>query len=504
MHWISATLRWGESNTDTPVSQTPIAKAPSAAPTQPSPIVMPKPIASKLHISEKAISPNGDGVKDQTVLDFEITEDEVWELEIQKRTDQNELGRILQRYTGTGLPSTKIVWEGEDDAGDRVSDGVYIAQWFTVDPAGNRQLQSERKITVDTKPASLKISAEPPIFASPDTKDSGEEAVLQMPKVHLHASDLNPIARWELQLFDGDQKLVHRIDEVGEPSDTVVWNNWKRSNNGQGGTYRCVLTVHDIAGNRSTSEASFSIPKIDRNNLGNTQEEVVAAPSDEKQEASNIVLTLPGTAFEINAYQINPGYQPTLEKIARTIAAHPDAQVTIEGHTDDSGAASYNLELSQKRANAVMTYLVQELGVNPAGLSAVGYGEERPTVSNDTIDNRQKNRRIEIVLSTSGLQHKMNANLDTISQPTTDASGAPPKYTVLVGSFRNRENAESLIESLEALKLGAKTRLTEVTIRSRLWYRVTIGEFHNREDAAELISQIVELGMEPLLIANIN
>ena len=368
MHWISATLRWGEGNVRISVLQPPITQAPPPAPTRPAPIVMPEPISYVLHISEKAISPNGDDVKDQAIFDFEVAEGQAWELEIQKHTDQGESGKIFQRYSGTGLPSTKVAWEGEDDAGNRVRDGAYIARWFTVDQTGKRQLQSEGIITVDTTPASLEISAEPPIFGSSGTTASGEETVLQMPKVHLQASDLNPLARWELQFFDGDQKLVYRIDEEGEPSDTVVWNNWKQSDDSQNAAYRCVLTVYDVAGNRSAGEASFSIVKIDEEDSGEKQGEVVAIPSEEKQETS----------------------------------------------------------------------------------------------------------------------------------------GTPSNYTLLVGSFQIRRNAESLIESLEALELGVKTHLTEVIIRSRLWYRVTIGGFHNREDADGLIDEVVELGMEPLLITKVN
>ena len=374
MHWISATLRWGETDDGIKVSLPPVVETPPAAPIKPppvvmpkpSPIVMPKPPPAVLRIPDKIISPNGDGVKDQITFDLEVGEAVAWELEIQKRTDKDKLDRILQRYSGTGLPSTKIVWEGENDAGDRVSDGIYTAQWFTIDGAGDRRLQSEVKITVDTTPASLEISAEPPVFAS-----SEAEKVLQMPKVHLQASDLNPLARWQLQFFDGDQKLVHRIDEEGEPSDTVVWNNWKQSDNAQKATYRCVLTVHDIAGNRSTGEASFSAVRIDKEDVDDRKRLVVATPS-----------------------------------------------------------------------------------------------EERPAEA--------------------------------------EVSPTPPKYTLMVGSFRDRGNAESLVDSLEALELGAKAHLTEVTIRSRLWYRVTIGGFHDREDAAELISEVVELGMEPLVISNVN
>ena len=506
MHWISATLRWGGSNDEPPVSPPPTVKALTPAPPQPAPIVMPIPTSPRLHISEKAISPNGDGVKDQTALDFEIDEGKMWELEIQKHTDQGESAQILQHYSGIGLPSTQIVWEGEDDAGKRASDGTYIARWFTVEADGARQLQSEGIVIVDTTPASLEIAAEPPIFGTPNTVGSGKENILQMPQIHLQASDLNPIARWELQFFDEDQKLVHRIDDVGEPSDTVVWNNWPQSGNRGNVEYRCVLIVHDIAGNRSTSEASFSTRKINGGDLDDNRGEIVATPSEERQEAADTVLTLPGTAFEVNAYQINSESRPTLEKIARTIAAHPNAQITIQGHTDDSGDASYNLELSQKRANAVMTYLVQEFGVNPVDLSAIGYGEERPIVPNDTTDNRQKNRRVEIVLSTakaaSGTSWEMNADTEAVSQPAADAW--LPKYTLLVGSFQKRQNAESLIESLEVLELGAEPHLTEVTIRSRPWYRVTIGRFHDKTDALELTNQVVELGMEPLLITDLN
>ena len=375
MHWISATLRWGESDTGIKVSLPPVVEAPPATPIQPAPIatpkpppiVMPKPPPAVLRLPEKIISPNGDGVKDQISFDLEVAEDVAWVLEIQKRTDKDKLDRILQRYAGTGLPSTKVVWEGEDDAGNRVSDGAYTAQWFTIDAAGDRQLQSEVTITVDTTPASLAISAEPPVFASSD-----QEKVLKMPEVHLQASDLNPLARWELQFFNEDQKLVHRIDEEGEPSDTVVWNNWEQSDDVQKATYRCVLTVHDIAGNRSTGEASFSTIRVDREDIDNKESKIVATSVEEEQE------------------------------------------------------------------------------------------EE------------------------------------------VDASATPPKYTLMVGSFLKRRNAESLVDSLEALELGAKAHLTEVMIRSRLWYRVTIGGFHNKEDAAELISQVVELGIEPLVISNVN
>jgi outer membrane protein OmpA-like peptidoglycan-associated protein len=68
--------------------------------------------------------------------------------------------------------------------------------------------------------------------------------------------------------------------------------------------------------------------------------------------------------------------------------------IEVEGHTDDRGSAEYNQELSQRRAEAVMRYMV-EAGIEPHRLSAVGYGEERPIADNDTSDGRSANRRVE-------------------------------------------------------------------------------------------------------------
>ena len=93
----------------------------------------------------------------------------------------------------------------------------------------------------------------------------------------------------------------------------------------------------------------------------------------------------------------------TLQKVARVLnTTVKDMKVGIEGHTDNvpirhSGWKS-NWELSAARAMSVLHYLVDENDVNPARLSATGYGEYRPVASNEAADGRQKNRRVEIVI----------------------------------------------------------------------------------------------------------
>ena len=86
---------------------------------------------------------------------------------------------------------------------------------------------------------------------------------------------------------------------------------------------------------------------------------------------------------------------PILDAVKQTLKDHPGIKrVRIEGHTDDRADDAYNLDLSIKRAEAVMRYLVEQ-GVEPGQLEATGYGETRPLVANDTEENMQKNRRVE-------------------------------------------------------------------------------------------------------------
>jgi len=84
-----------------------------------------------------------------------------------------------------------------------------------------------------------------------------------------------------------------------------------------------------------------------------------------------------------------------LNKAAVAFKAAPSGtQIEIGGHTDNTGTPATNMQLSQARATAVRDYLVQQ-GVTPGTLTATGYGETKPTASNDTEEGRFRNRRIE-------------------------------------------------------------------------------------------------------------
>jgi OOP family OmpA-OmpF porin len=77
----------------------------------------------------------------------------------------------------------------------------------------------------------------------------------------------------------------------------------------------------------------------------------------------------------------------------------PGARIVVEGHTDAQGRPDTNLQLSQERAEAVRGWLLQNSGLTPARVTALGYGADRPVATNDSEEGRALNRRIEIILA---------------------------------------------------------------------------------------------------------
>ena len=86
--------------------------------------------------------------------------------------------------------------------------------------------------------------------------------------------------------------------------------------------------------------------------------------------------------------------------LATFLDSYPKTNVVIEGHTDSSGSAESNLKLSQKRAEAVAKILTDKYSIASNRVSAIGYGEERPLVTDDSPENQAKNRRVTAIVST--------------------------------------------------------------------------------------------------------
>ncbi|HDS00943.1 MAG TPA: OmpA family protein, partial [candidate division Zixibacteria bacterium] len=104
-----------------------------------------------------------------------------------------------------------------------------------------------------------------------------------------------------------------------------------------------------------------------------------------------------GILFEVNKSNLQPVAETNLTKLAEILNKYEDTEILIEGHTDSTGPEEYNMDLSIRRANSVGNYLAGQ-EVNPGRFTLMGYGEKQPIASNETLEGRQQNRRVEIAI----------------------------------------------------------------------------------------------------------
>ena len=102
--------------------------------------------------------------------------------------------------------------------------------------------------------------------------------------------------------------------------------------------------------------------------------------------------------FDFGKYDLRPEAREKLAKLSGIILAHPSLNLVIEGHTDNVGSDEVNQKLSEQRAESVRSYLIAQ-GLAQLNVKAQGFGKSTPVVDNSTPANRQKNRRVEIVVS---------------------------------------------------------------------------------------------------------
>ena len=111
-----------------------------------------------------------------------------------------------------------------------------------------------------------------------------------------------------------------------------------------------------------------------------------------------LVITLGDVLFDINQSELRSGAEHTIDKLAAFLAEYPTRNALIEGFTDSTGTVEYNQGLSERRADAVRNALVAR-GIDSSRLKTRGYGVDFPVASNETAAGRQRNRRVEVIIS---------------------------------------------------------------------------------------------------------
>ena len=112
--------------------------------------------------------------------------------------------------------------------------------------------------------------------------------------------------------------------------------------------------------------------------------------------------------FDFGKYNLRSEAREKLAKLSGIILAHPGLKLAVEGHTDSVGSDESNQKLSQQRADTVRSYLIEQ-GLQDASVLSMGFGKTSPVAGNDTPAGRQKNRRVEIVVSGEVIGEKIGS-----------------------------------------------------------------------------------------------
>ena len=126
-----------------------------------------------------------------------------------------------------------------------------------------------------------------------------------------------------------------------------------------------------------------------------------------RDSARGLIVSMSDVLFYTGQFTLKPGAREKLAKVAGILIAYPGLNIEVGGYTDNVGGDDMNQKLSENRADAVRTYLVEQ-GVTTTSVSSKGYGNTLPVASNDNAAGRQENRRVELVVSGDAIGSPVN------------------------------------------------------------------------------------------------
>ena len=144
-------------------------------------------------------------------------------------------------------------------------------------------------------------------------------------------------------------------------------------------------------------EAQRSALEKQKSELSQRLEGALSRVAETKNTARGFIVNLPDILFDTSQATLKSEARITIAKLSGILLLMPDLNLRVEGHTDSTGTAAFNMTLSQKRADSVLAFL-GESGIDADRMKAVGYGVERPIADNTTAEGRARNRRVELVI----------------------------------------------------------------------------------------------------------
>jgi outer membrane protein OmpA-like peptidoglycan-associated protein len=132
-----------------------------------------------------------------------------------------------------------------------------------------------------------------------------------------------------------------------------------------------------------------------------------------RDSARGLIVSMSDVLFDTGQYSLKPGAREKLAKVAGILLAYPGLNIEVGGYTDNVGGDAMNQTLSENRAGAVRSYLIEQ-GVSTNSVSAKGFGNTLPVASNDNASGRQENRRVELVVSGDAIGSPANVTTGSL------------------------------------------------------------------------------------------
>lgn len=198
----------------------------------------------------------------------------------------------------------------------------------------------------------------------------------------------------EARMAGKDKACPEEFNALRDKVDEV-WEVYRACN-----TYGAINMANDV-----TAEIKSFCPPKPVAEVKPEPKPVIPPPASKPAPAATVIdrLTI-RVNFDFDKSIIRKTEEAELNKAIDFARKYPDADIELEGHTDSKGTEQYNQKLSERRADAVMHYLIKEGGVDKTRISAKGYGETRPIAPNKTEDGkdnpegRAENRRVEVLI----------------------------------------------------------------------------------------------------------
>jgi len=172
------------------------------------------------------------------------------------------------------------------------------------------------------------------------------------------------------------------------------------SEKADGEYFVCLPSGRDYALNISRPGYLFYSGTFSLNRIHSRQEPLNRDVALDPIEAGKSIV-LNNIFFESDSYELDPRSRAELDKMLDFMRINPGTKIEISGHTDNTGSADYNLNLSSRRAASVVNYLIAN-GIDPLRMKAMGFGQEKPVSSNEDEKGRSLNRRTELTIISNG------------------------------------------------------------------------------------------------------